>query len=397
VANHPSALEKFTELHARRDYRHVIEVRTLSDGGQTATEVAGWIADWIAGARTSLDLAQYHVELAPETAAIVGGAVRAAHARGVRVRIAYNLDFRNPIPVPPPPNTDDDLVLGLGVESRSIAGVPDLMHHKFVVRDGNSVWTGSMNWTDDSFSRQENVLATVHSERLAYAYTLGFEQLWETGDVAHGGRVEPRPVDVGSARVRPWFSPRYGDDRSHRIAKYIGRARRRVRVASPVITAAPILGTLAQVAAEESVDLAGVVDLTQMREVHHQWTAVGGSNWKVPLMETVLGHAAFAGKASTPWRPEGSLHDFMHAKVVVADDVVFLGSFNLSRSGEENAEDVLEIHDASVADRLAAFVDEVRARYPRAALLPPAPSATSPTPSESPTPPEGAEAPLHSP
>ena len=75
--------------------------------------------------------------------------------------------------------------------------------------------------------------------------------------------------------------------------------------------------------------------------------------------------APFAGKQSTPWSPE-SLHDFMHAKVVVADDVAFVGSFNLSRSGERNAEDVLEIRDAATADRLAAFVDEVRARYPRA-------------------------------
>ena len=53
----------------------------------------------------------------------------------------------------------------------------------------------------------------------------------------------------------------------------------------------------------------------------------------------------------------------MHAKVTVADDTVFLGSFNLSRSGEENAENVLEIADAALADRLAAFVDELRARY----------------------------------
>ncbi len=45
----------------------------------------------------------------------------------------------------------------------------------------------------------------------------------------------------------------------------------------------------------------------------------------------------------------------MHAKVTVADDTVFLGSFNLSRSGEENAENVLEIADAALADRLAAL------------------------------------------
>jgi hypothetical protein len=43
--------------------------------------------------------------------------------------------------------------------------------------------------------------------------------------------------------------------------------------------------------------------------------------------------------------------------------VVFAGSFNLSRSGEMNAENVLEVHDAELADRLAAFVDEIRERY----------------------------------
>jgi hypothetical protein len=47
----------------------------------------------------------------------------------------------------------------------------------------------------------------------------------------------------------------------------------------------------------------------------------------------------------------------------VADDVVFLGSFNLSRSGEMNAENVLEIADAALADRLAAWIDRLRSRY----------------------------------
>ncbi len=72
---------------------------------------------------------------------------------------------------------------------------------------------------------------------------------------------------------------------------------------------------------------------------------------------------AFSGKRSTPYE-SGSVHDFMHAKVTVADDVVFLGSFNLSRSGETNAENVLEIADPALAERLAAWIDELRARYP---------------------------------
>ena len=55
----------------------------------------------------------------------------------------------------------------------------------------------------------------------------------------------------------------------------------------------------------------------------------------------------------------------MHAKLTVADDTVFLGSYNLSRSGERNAENVLEIEDPELAERMAAYVDEVRRRYPR--------------------------------
>jgi phosphatidylserine/phosphatidylglycerophosphate/cardiolipin synthase-like enzyme len=54
--------------------------------------------------------------------------------------------------------------------------------------------------------------------------------------------------------------------------------------------------------------------------------------------------------------------------VTVADDTVFVGSFNLSHSGERNAENVLEIVDAALAERMAGFVDRVRARYPRAPL-----------------------------
>ena len=55
----------------------------------------------------------------------------------------------------------------------------------------------------------------------------------------------------------------------------------------------------------------------------------------------------------------------MHAKVVVADDTVFVGSFNLSHSGEQNAENVVELEDPELAKQLGAFVDEVRGRYPR--------------------------------
>jgi phosphatidylserine/phosphatidylglycerophosphate/cardiolipin synthase-like enzyme len=138
-----------------------------------------------------------------------------------------------------------------------------------------------------------------------------------------------------------------------------------VRIASPVITAGPILGTLVEVVHERRCEVAGIVDDTQADQVFQQWRTNGVSAWKIPLLRNILQGASFAGKRTTPWQP-GSVHDFMHAKVMVADDVSFVGSYNFSRSGERNAENVLEIHDAGLADRLAAFVDTVRARYPAA-------------------------------
>ena len=74
----------------------------------------------------------------------------------------------------------------------------------------------------------------------------------------------------------------------------------------------------------------------------------GNAAWKLPLLRRAL-TAPFSGKPSTPWGA-GSVHDFMHAKLTVVDDVVFTGSYNLSRSGEQNAENVLEIEDAALAD-----------------------------------------------
>ena len=290
-----------------------------------------------------------------------------ATQRGVSVRLAYNVDHGKDAPVPPPPRTDPELVESLPCVTAAIPGVPDLMHHKYVLRDGRAVWSGSTNWTADSWTREENVIVTVESPELAARFGEDFEELWSSRDVGRSGKVDTAPLQIDGVAVRTWFAPGRGDALAHRIAKAIGTARRRVRLASPVISSGPILGTLAQVASDGVVDLAGVVDRTQVREVLHQWHENGNAQWKEPLLRTALTRAPFAGKPSTPYAA-GSVHDYMHAKVTVADDVAFVGSFNLSHSGEMNAENVLEIADAALADRLARFVDEIRARYPGADL-----------------------------
>ncbi len=339
----------------------MIDLYPLHPGGQTAMEMAQRVTGFLGDARESLDLALYDVRLPGEPGDLVAGALREAAERGVRVRIAYNADHDERI-FPPPPRTAPELLEAQPYDTRGVPGIPDLMHHKYVVRDGEAVWTGSANWTTDSWTIQENVILVAQSPQLAAEFTQNFDELWRSGDVSDSGHRDPRRLDLSGREARAWFTPGHGEELSQRIAKAIGTARRRVRIASPVITAGPVLGTLAEVAAEARVDVRGVVDRTQMEGVVYQWRTNGRSAWKIPILGSVLDHADFKGKPSVPWTPE-SVHDFMHAKVTVCDDTVFAGSFNLSRSGEQNAENVLELHDPELAETLAGFIDEVRGRY----------------------------------
>ena len=298
----------------------MLDAWTLEDGAQPPESVAERLVEWLDGAALSLELALYDVRLPGAVGDAVADALRRAIGRGVHVRIAYNDEDPGPDErpfQPPPPSTQPHVLEQLGAELKGIPGWRDLMHHKFAVRDGRSVWSGSTNWTLDSWTRQENVLCTLDDVVVAHAYDRVFHELWRSGQIGSSGSFDtPGPV-------RPWFCPGRGPELSHRIAKRIGAARRRVRIASPLLTSGPILAS-------------------------------------------VLANADFKGKPSTKYGTD-TPHDFMHAKVTVADDVVFLGSFNLSRSGEMNAENVLEIADAALAERLAAWIDGLRTHYPEQA------------------------------
>ena len=347
-----------------------VEVRTLTDGGQPAEDTATALASFITAARRTLEIAIYDLKLPPELDAIVKMALLHASFRGVDVRLAYNVDHAKDTDLPPPPQTSPAEVEAFPFKTLAIPGVPDLMHHKYVVRDGASVWTGSTNWTADSWTREENVIVTVDSTALAARYLEDFEQLWSSRRVAHSGKVDTTPVPPG---VAAWFCPRRGEKLARRIGHAIGAAQRRIRIASPVISNGPILNALAQVVSAGKIDIAGVVDATQISEVLYQWhdneQKTGIPDVKGPLLRETLTRAPFSGKVTTPYAP-GSVHDYMHAKVSVIDDTVFVGSFNLSHSGEMNAENVLEFSDPGLAEQLAGFIDSVRGRYPTVSLPP---------------------------
>jgi phosphatidylserine/phosphatidylglycerophosphate/cardiolipin synthase-like enzyme len=341
-----------------------IELDFLTDGGQPAEQTADRLLAFVAQAHTTLDLAVYDAHFDDDTGTRIIAALDAAEARGVRVRAVYNDVHHKSQVVPPPPEGPSLLKqLAAAVPSEPIPGIPDLMHHKYVVRDGETVWTGSTNWTGDAWTRMENLVVTVESSDLAAAYTRDFEQLWTKRHVDHTGTFDDDPATLpNGTEIRVLFSPGRGRKMSQLVATHLGQARERIRICSPVITSSPILATLAELVDDDGNDMLITVDGPQMRQVLQQWRDDGRATWKGPLYERVVASGKVAAKPSTPYSPNAT-HDYMHAKLVVCDDWVLTGSYNCSHSGEMNAENLLEIHDAALADRCATYCEQVHARY----------------------------------
>jgi phosphatidylserine/phosphatidylglycerophosphate/cardiolipin synthase-like enzyme len=190
-------------------------------------------------------------------------------------------------------------------------------------------------------------------------YETDFSELWKSGDIATTGAHDTGTVTVGGSSVGVAFAPGEGEAIDHALARLIGGAHRRVQVCSMLLTSSAILHALDQKRQAGRVAYGGLYDRTQMEGVLDQWRT-GPAAEKIPLFEAVV--QGLAGKRSTPYTP-GGRHDFMHNKVLVCDDTVVTGSYNLSHSATQNAENCLTIRDPSLADRYAAYIDGLVRRY----------------------------------
>lgn len=342
-----------------------IELAFLTDGGQQADDVAARLATFLRSARQSLDVCIYDANLPGAPGDTVSSALRDAISGGIQVRIAYFVEGRangsSPMAA---------FVGPFGDHARPIHAVRGLMHDKYVIRDVQSpeavVWTGSTNWTTDSWTRQENVIVTLPSTAMASHYLEDFEEMWNSGAIegtgsGAGGSAE-LAYDGQEIQGTVWFSPSDGAVMSHAVARAISNARQRIVIASPVITDGPILGAILDVLHDGRVPVSGVYDRTQMEEALSQWQHMPLKTWKIGAFRTLQEQGRLSSKQSTPYAP-GSVHDYLHVKLVVCDDAVFTGSYNLSHNGEMNAENLIRLDSGALADQCAAWISEVAARY----------------------------------
>ncbi len=354
-----------------------------------ANEVADLFVGFVQSATQTLDICIYDFRLSlTDVSDKIVAAINRAAANGVTVRVAYDANEKSDAEIikqfqgaggdPAPTGTQAFLSRSLQhpVQTRAIAEVEardevtsepinpssHIMHHKYMVADGASVWMGSTNFTADAWALQENNIVTIASRDLAAQYTKDFDELWATEKLTGTGKGNVGSVSVGSTDVEYAFAPGEGSAVETLIAKAITGATKRVRVASMVTSSPDILNALKD-QIDDGIDFAGVYDEGETQGVLTQWAKSATGADKAALLKAVI--AKMVPKDSVhfdPTHPDNA-HNFMHDKVVVADDTLVTGSFNFSANAAHNAENVIALTDADLAKAYADYIDGLVRRY----------------------------------
>src|SRR5947207_2179198 len=190
-----------------------------------AKAVANRIARFIEQAQSTLDIAIYDFRLHSDPASIISEAVRNRAKAGVSIRIAFDAATNSEPHVPSaeapalleadkkPAGTESFVRSFADVASlKPITGYRVLMHNKYVVRDAQSpnaaVFTGSANYTNDSWGLQENNLLFLSSQLLAAQYARDFSDLWSRGRIRDNpGNDDVSSVAIGGVDVAVGFTP----------------------------------------------------------------------------------------------------------------------------------------------------------------------------------------------
>lgn len=274
----------------------------------------------INSAQQALDVAVYDMDLLPVTEALLR-----ARDRGVRVRVVTETD-----------NADTKAIARL--RAGGIPVVTDeregYMHNKFMVIDGDRVWTGSMNFTYHDVYQNDNNAVLIHSSDLARNYSTKFSAMFERrafGPARTSGDTVPR-LTVRGIRMENYFAPE--DPTIEAIQQVIRGARERIVWMAFVFTHPRIADVLIE-RARAGVKIHGVLERAGAEAPASQFRRLRQAGIDVL-------------KDGNPYN--------MHHKVLVIDRrIVLFGSYNFSRNAaQDNDENLLIVADPEMALRFEA-------------------------------------------
>ncbi len=280
----------------------------------------------IDGAIKTVDVASFDLNLP----SVVDALARASQ-RGVSVNVVYdgvngNLSLDNAATGNQPfdaLHALDDAAVGLVNAGRS-AG---LMHDKFIIVDGKTLFTGSWNLSYNDTYRNNNNVLEIAAPVLVANYQAKFNELYEDRRFGSWAQVKvPNPiVTIGGAQVETYMAPE--DHVMDRLISLVAGAQKSVHFMAYTFT---------------HEDLAKAM--------------IGRSQAKIDVQGVIEEHNAEQGTLAdlycgkVPVRTDGNPYNMHHKVIIIDAETVITGSFNFTWSADtENDENVLVIHDPAAA------------------------------------------------
>ena len=289
--------------------------------------VDGPLVEAIDAARLSIDVAAYSISLNSVRFALIR-----AHERGVTIRIVMestNMDRSDPQAL---------IEAGIPIIGDNRQG---LMHDKFMVIDKSEVWLGAMNFTDSGTYEDNNNMIRIKSTKMAENYSQEFKEMFEDDEFGPDVNSQtPNPiVTIDGTRIDVYFSP--DDGVLNALGLLLTDAQDSIYFLAFSFTSNE-LGTVVRQKNEAGLDVQGVMDEEQIK-----------SN---------------TGTEFDPFRQKGVdvLIDGnpgqMHHKLFIIDKkIVAFGSYNFSKSAEENNdENLIIIYNPQIAEQFVQEFERVR-------------------------------------
>jgi phosphatidylserine/phosphatidylglycerophosphate/cardiolipin synthase-like enzyme len=286
------------------------------------SSIEGRLIEKINAAQTSIHIAAFEFDLTPVAEALI-----AAKQRGVDVR--WVTDDEHGLEADEEPDRGQFAMLReAGIEVRSDTRSA-LMHNKFWIFDGQIVWTGSTNITENGIFKQDNNAIAIQSPELAVIYEREFEEMWngEFGPRSTS-QLGEQSIAVNGSPIQVVFTsedPALADA----IIPVVNSATKNIRFLAFSYTDFPLADAMIK-RAQAGVNVAGVFEKV-------------GSDTDASELKTLA-------CAQIPVRRDGN-GGFMHNKVIVVDErYVITGSLNFSTSAEKsNDENVIIIDNPDIA------------------------------------------------
>jgi len=281
-------------------------------------------------AQRSLDIAIYELNLDD-----VGDAILAARDRGITVRMVTDTDEL------------EELETLIRLEEEGIPIVPDnrgaIMHNKFVVVDGQAVWTGSWNFTVNDTYRNNNHAIYIRSPELAQNYTVEFEEMFNTnafGPTSPANTPNPK-LQLGDTLIETCFASE--DECGSQLAALINQAQQNIRFMAFSFTHEGI-GQAVEAKARAGLAVQGVFETRGSETEHSEFGRMRQQQLDV-------------------WQ-DGNPYTLHHKVFIIDERAVAFGSFNFSANADDsNDENMLIIHNPELARQ---FLSEFKRVYAQA-------------------------------